>query len=57
MHQRFFRYFSEGKYLTQEYINIDSYFHQEKEVRENFRQTQLYYIQYIDSAKHDLPYI
>jgi RecJ-like exonuclease len=54
LHQRFFRYFSEGKYLTREIINIDSHFHEEEEVKEIFRDTQSYYIHNINSLTKDL---
>jgi len=55
LHKRFFNYFSEGKYLTKELINIDSYFYKEKEVKEIFKEVQLDYIRYVEAATFNLP--
>ena len=53
--KRFYNYFTEGKYLSSEIINIDSFFLSKKEAISCFKISKSEYIIYLDAATRNLP--
>ena len=53
--KRFYNYFVEGKYLSNEIIRLDSYFLNETEAKRCFRESKEEYIKYIEGATNNLP--
>ena len=52
--KRFYKYFTTGKYRTNEEINIDSFFLNEKEVKLCFELSRNEYIKHLGAATHGL---
>ncbi|NRR93377.1 hypothetical protein HSX10_17520 [Winogradskyella undariae] len=55
LRNRFYKYFTDGKYRTNEVIDIDSYFLNIKESKVCFELSKEEYIKYLDGATRDLP--
>lgn len=52
---RFYNYFVDKKYLSNEPVIIDSYFLSPKEAKKCFRESKAAYISYINNATSNLP--
>ncbi|EDM42810.1 hypothetical protein SCB49_14780 [unidentified eubacterium SCB49] len=55
LRNRFYKYFTDGKYRTNEVIEIDSFFLNIKETKACFKLSKEEYIKYLDGATRDLP--
>lgn len=53
--KRFYKYFTEGKYLSNSPIIIDSFYLDNEDVKSCFKESKEEYIKYIEGATMNLP--